>query len=169
MAITKFATVDSSPPQIPTHTCPTKRGKIGKHKSILKKVAIALLPKPICVALNRGVAEENTSLPNIPHIIENTWATVAHADQKKARIILNNITQVNITGRQFHRPVYKEKSKIPATQSVTLSDDRLFVRIPQEHDWRKLSSAGIREVIVKKLQISPSLIGKIKTIHSGFA
>lgn len=48
-------------------------------------------------------------------------------------------------------------------------DNRLFVRIPVEHEWRKLSPAGLREVIVKKLSISPSLIGKIKPVHSGFA
>ena len=48
------------------------------------------------------------------------------------------------------------------------TDKRPFLRLPQEHKWRKLSTAGIREVIVKKVSISPTLIGKIKPVHSGF-
>ncbi|KHJ30784.1 putative eka-like protein [Erysiphe necator] len=53
--------------------------------------------------------------------------------------------------------------------SAAPTDKRLFLRLPQEHEWRKLSSAGIREVIVKKLSISPTLVGKIKPVRSGFA
>ncbi|KHJ31883.1 putative eka-like protein [Erysiphe necator] len=53
--------------------------------------------------------------------------------------------------------------------ATSVSDKRLFDRLPQGHEWRKLSPAGIREVIVKKLHISPSLIGRIKPVHSGFA
>ncbi|KHJ36074.1 putative eka-like protein [Erysiphe necator] len=50
-----------------------------------------------------------------------------------------------------------------------ISDKRLFLRLPQEFEWCKLSPAGIRELIVKKLIISPSLMGKVKLVHSGFA
>ncbi|KHJ33802.1 putative eka-like protein [Erysiphe necator] len=49
------------------------------------------------------------------------------------------------------------------------TEKRLFVRLPLKHEWRKLSPAGIREVIVNKLAISPSLFGKIKPVDSGFA
>ncbi|KHJ33499.1 putative eka-like protein [Erysiphe necator] len=52
---------------------------------------------------------------------------------------------------------------------MPVTDRRLFVRLSQEHEWRKLSPAGIREVIVNKLAISPALFGKIKPINSGFA
>ncbi|KHJ34720.1 putative eka-like protein [Erysiphe necator] len=45
----------------------------------------------------------------------------------------------------------------------------LFVRLPQDHEWRKLSPAGIREIILQKLAISPSLSGKIKPVNLGFA
>ncbi|KHJ33226.1 putative eka-like protein [Erysiphe necator] len=49
------------------------------------------------------------------------------------------------------------------------ADIRIFLRLPHEHDWRNLSPAGIREVIVKKLAISPASIGRIKPVHTGFA
>ncbi|POS85592.1 hypothetical protein EPUL_002819 [Erysiphe pulchra] len=66
----------------------------------------------------------------------------------------------------------EKKKRLPIEKnSPTLfpADNRLFVRLPQEHEWRELSPAGIREVIVQKLAISPSLFGKVKPIHSGFA
>ncbi|KHJ30729.1 putative eka-like protein [Erysiphe necator] len=49
------------------------------------------------------------------------------------------------------------------------TNKRLFLRLPHEHEWRKFSPAGIREVIVKKLSTSPTLIGKIKPVNSGLA
>ncbi|KHJ33753.1 putative eka-like protein [Erysiphe necator] len=78
-----------------------------------------------------------------------------------ARVVLNNSTQVNPTGRQSHRPANKEKSKILASQSVVLSDTRLFVRLPQDHEWRKLSPVGIRKVIVKKYKSHPPSLEKL--------
>ncbi|POS82406.1 hypothetical protein EPUL_004121, partial [Erysiphe pulchra] len=58
--------------------------------------------------------------------------------------------------------------KTKAVQSPP-QDKRLFIRLPNEHDWRKLSPAGIREIIVIKLFISPSAIGIIKPVRPGFA
>ncbi|POS86354.1 hypothetical protein EPUL_001497 [Erysiphe pulchra] len=136
LAIAKFAAVDSSSssPQIPTHTRPTKGDRIGKDKSTGNKVAVAL-PK------------NQWALPKIPQLTENTWASVARAGQKKTRIILSNRIQVNPTGRQSHRPANKDKSKSKnsASQTAALSDKRLFIHLPQEHKWRKLPFAGIRE------------------------
>ncbi|KHJ31956.1 putative eka-like protein [Erysiphe necator] len=37
------------------------------------------------------------------------------------------------------------------------------------HEWRKLSPAAIREMIVKRLHVSPASIGLIKPVRSGFA
>ncbi|KAI1001597.1 hypothetical protein K3495_g6604 [Podosphaera aphanis] len=48
------------------------------------------------------------------------------------------------------------------------SAKRLFVRLPLEHEWPKLSPAAIRELIVKRLSVSPSYIGIIKPVRSGF-
>ncbi|KAI0991682.1 hypothetical protein K3495_g16505, partial [Podosphaera aphanis] len=107
-----------------------------------------------------GKIKEAHILPKTPQSSQNTWATVARNGQKKARVILSNKKQVVSVSQPI---VTKEKSQ------TTPMDNRLFVRIPVEHEWRKLSPAGLREVIVNKLSISPSLIGKIKPVHSGFA
>ncbi|POS82439.1 hypothetical protein EPUL_005781 [Erysiphe pulchra] len=119
LAIANFAAVDSSPspPQIPTHTRPTKGDRKGKDKSNTKKES-------------------------------------SKRDSKSTK---------------YSSYIRKYLGYSAASQRLALSDKRLFVRLPQEHEWRKLSPAGIREVIVKKLHISPSLIGRIKPVHSGFA
>ncbi|KHJ32065.1 putative eka-like protein [Erysiphe necator] len=141
MAIAKFTAVDSSPspPQIPTHTRPTKGDGTVKEKSFVKKAVMALPQKPTGVVLNKEVPKETSNL------LENTWATV----------ILSGKTKINPTGRQLLRPANKVKSNSSVSQTMAITDKRLFVRLPQEHEWRKLSPAGIREVIVKNYTSHP--------------
>ncbi|POS88253.1 hypothetical protein EPUL_000078 [Erysiphe pulchra] len=50
--------------------------------------------------------------------------------------------------------------------SRNLQDNRLFFRLPVEHEWRNLSPAGIREIVVKILSILPAQIGTIKPVRS---
>ncbi|KHJ31587.1 putative eka-like protein [Erysiphe necator] len=152
LAIANYAAVDTSPapPQIPPYSRPTKfsgHGS-GKYKTTANEVTVAI-PRTIKGAVT---SEENTQqahkLPKPPQLNERTWAT----------------TQAVPTSKAIQRVTNKRNSITTAP-----TDQRLFVRIPQEHEWRKLSPAGIREIIVPKLSISPSLIGKIKPVHSGFA
>ncbi|KHJ34077.1 putative eka-like protein [Erysiphe necator] len=56
----------------------------------------------------------------------------------------------------------KEKTSCP-------KDTRFFSRLTSNHEWRKLSPAGIREIVVKKLSILPPSISMIKPVRSGFA
>ncbi|KHJ33346.1 putative eka-like protein [Erysiphe necator] len=148
-AIANFAAVNNSPnpPKIPSHSKPTKicGSGSGRSKNVEKNVPVAI-----------------TQLPKAPQVLQNTWVTVARNGHKKARATTNS--NVNITPMRKIRPRESRKEKSPATP-----DKRLFLRLPQEHEWRKLSPAGICEIIVKKLSISPTLIGRIKPIHSGFA
>lgn len=107
---------------------------------------------------------KNTELPKILQPDSNSWATVTRNGHKKARVTLGNSKNVAPVSKSTQSQSSRNKS--PKTGPI---DKRLFVRLPKEHDWRKLSPAGIREVLVKKLMISPSLIGKIKPVQSGFA
>ncbi|KHJ31585.1 putative eka-like protein [Erysiphe necator] len=165
LAIANFAAVDTSPapPQIPSYSRPTKfsgHGS-GKYKTTTNEVTVAI-PRTIKGAVT---SEENTQqahkLPKPPQLNERTWATVARNGQKKARVTLSMKTQAVPTSKATQRVTNKRNSITTAP-----TDQILFVRIPQEHEWRKLSPAGIREIIVQKLSISPSLIGKIKPVHS---
>lgn len=53
--------------------------------------------------------------------------------------------------------------------SLNTQDKRQFIRLSHDHEWRNLSPAGIRDVIVRKLFISLTFIKSIKNVRSGFA
>ncbi|POS84001.1 hypothetical protein EPUL_006047 [Erysiphe pulchra] len=161
LAIANFAATDSSPPppRVPLHSRPNKgsgnessKGK-SKEKN-LSKIAVAT-PR---IAPNQNPnlrMRKDIELPRIVKDNDKSWAVVARNGQKKARVVQNNNNiHVDTRNKERHKASHKENS------SASGSDKRLF---------RKLSSAGIREVIVKKLLVSPSLIGRIKPVHSGFA
>ncbi|KHJ30048.1 putative eka-like protein [Erysiphe necator] len=118
----------------------------GKEKNVEKNVAVAT-PK----------------LPKPPQTSQNTWVTVARNGQKKVRVTQNNNTHTT--------PMSKIRLRVSTVEgaSAAPTDNRLFLRLPQEHEWRKLSPAEIRKVILKKLSISPVLVGEIKPVNSGFA
>ncbi|KHJ30671.1 putative eka-like protein [Erysiphe necator] len=145
LAIANYAAADSSPapPKIPIHSKPVKgnRSSSSKEKNALKKVAIAI-PQKI-----------------VPQTVEKSWATVTRNGHKKARVTQNIVNnQVAPVRKASQNMTNKNKSSSRTFLSVSIADTRLFFRLPQDHEWRKLSPAGIREIIVKKLHISPKLI-----------
>ncbi|KHJ32131.1 putative eka-like protein [Erysiphe necator] len=171
LAISNFAAADSSPylPRVPTHTRPSKDNGNGKGKEIdknlTKKIAVAT-PRLILNQVPDRELNINAELPRIPKLSDNSWATVARKGQKKSQIDISTSARVAPANKTAIRPTNIDKTTSP---TKAISDKRHFLRLPQEHKWRKLSPAGIREVIVKKLLISPSLMRKIKPVHSGFA
>ncbi|POS81941.1 hypothetical protein EPUL_006228, partial [Erysiphe pulchra] len=165
-AIANFAAADShpSPPQVPIHTRPSKGHGKGNDKNPTKKITIATPRIILNKAANQGTYKE-VALPKIPQVNGNTWAVVARKGQKKANLVNNtNDTKTRASAGYKNAPRAVNKDN-----SAPVSDKRLFVRLPHEHEWRKLSPAGVREVVVRKLSISPTLIGKIKPVRSGFA
>ena len=48
-------------------------------------------------------------------------------------------------------------------------DNRLFIRLPLNHDWRKLSPTGLRNAIIEWMLVSTTTIRLIKPARSGFA
>ncbi|KAI0994567.1 hypothetical protein K3495_g13614, partial [Podosphaera aphanis] len=107
------------------------------------------------------------TLPQKPQLNGSTWATVARKGLKKARIDLQNSQLSVIPPNNFKKTAVAKHAD--GTNAAASQDPRLFVRLSREHEWRKLSPAGLRELVVKRLSISPTLIGKIKPVNSGFA
>ena len=66
-------------------------------------------------------------------------------------------------------PTTRNQATTGKAQPPISPDKRLFICLTCDHEWLKLSPAGIREVVVKRLSVSPSLIGRIKAVNSGFA
>ncbi|POS83000.1 hypothetical protein EPUL_003799 [Erysiphe pulchra] len=150
LSLSNIAAADSSPtpPRVPV--------AIATPRIILSQVP------------SRG-SDKNAELPKNPQSDDNSWATVARKGKKKARVNLNATARVAPLGKTSHRSTNKDKSEDTTSSTKAISDKRLFLRLPTDHEWRQLSPAGVREVIVKRLLISPSLIGRIKPVHSGFA
>ncbi|POS82478.1 hypothetical protein EPUL_005514, partial [Erysiphe pulchra] len=91
-------------------------------------------------APNRKKNQEEV-LPKIPQLSEKTWATVARNGQKKTRVVVSNKTQAAPVTKVSQRQSAKEK---PASSG---SEERIFVRLPQDHEWRYFSPAEIRELV----------------------
>lgn len=91
-----------------------------------------------------GVDVENNvavKIPQIPRPLQtsqNTWVTVARNGHKKSRITPSS--NIYITSMSKISPRKSNIEKSPAVPT----DKRLFLRLPQEHEWGKLSPAGIR-------------------------
>ncbi|KHJ34775.1 putative eka-like protein [Erysiphe necator] len=82
---------------------------------------------------------------------------------------MNTKTPVAPARKATQSSISKDKSPTRDSPKKAVADRRLFIRQPEEHEWRKLSPAGVHEIIVKKIAISPALFGKVKPVHSGFA
>ncbi|POS82938.1 hypothetical protein EPUL_004724 [Erysiphe pulchra] len=90
-----------------------------------------------------------------PSLLDNSWSTVAPSQASK------NPVQTTLKGSNTASVKNKNSSR-------NLQDNRLFFCLPVEHEWRNLSPAGIREIVVKRLSISPAQIGTIQPVRSGF-
>ncbi|POS87696.1 hypothetical protein EPUL_000502 [Erysiphe pulchra] len=149
--------------RVPVHTRPKKDSGNVKGKEIdrnlTKKVAVVTLRIILRQVPSRG-SDKNAELPKNPQSDDNSWAT--------ARVKFNATELVAPLGKTSHRSINKDKSEDTTSSMKAISDKNFFLRLPKDHEWRHLSPAGIREVIVKRLLISPSLIGIIKPVHSGF-
>ncbi|POS82704.1 hypothetical protein EPUL_005852, partial [Erysiphe pulchra] len=134
LAIANFGALDSSPtpPKIPSHSRPTRGSshELRKDKTIGKKAAV-VIPRSI-LSVDPSVRRTQVifSLPKAPQAVEYSWAIVAPL-MRKAAISVSN----------------KDKPTTRASTNTATSDRRLFVRLALEHEWRKLSPAGIHEPV----------------------
>ncbi len=171
-AISLFVASDAPQnPPVPLHSRPAKGTNTSKTRESNKPVAVATPAIPfISPRANNSVHAtplRQHTLPQKPQLNGSTWVTVARKGLKKARIDLQNSQSSVIPPNNFKKTVATKHAD--GTNAAASHDPRLFVRLPREHEWRKLSPAGLRELVVKRLSISPSLIGKIKLVNSGFA
>ncbi|KHJ34673.1 putative eka-like protein [Erysiphe necator] len=135
--------------------------------------------KPTVAATHRINATLKTAnaLPKVPKTTPMLWTTVVRNGQKKTRLneVPDATTDTNLQPQKcaakttFNIAQNQNQSQKNKKQLKSTDDMRLFVRLSKEHEWRKLSPAGIRDVVVKKLSISPTSIGLIKPVRTGFA
>ncbi|KHJ33837.1 putative eka-like protein [Erysiphe necator] len=159
-AIARLASSDNSPkpPQIPMNTKPCQTKDRCQEKDSEKNNPPTGLYKP------------PKDTPG-----QNSWAIVARNGHKKSRVTTTTpLVSKNISTGDQQKPSTSSKStmnkNIKSKNAKEISpDSRLLLRLPANHEWRNLSPADIREVIVKCLAVSPASIGLIKPVRNGFA
>ena len=88
----------------------------------------------------------NLSLPKKLQMADSPWVTVA---RKAARLPdPPSVSKIRKTTTQ----------NIDAVQEPKKKDKRLFIRLGQEHEWRKLSPVTVKKIITEKAGIAASAI-----------
>ncbi|KAI1001736.1 hypothetical protein K3495_g6467 [Podosphaera aphanis] len=144
-AIAQFLTTGSgsSPPILtprPTDAIPRERPAVSLTSRLHTQVVRPVVPKPAAKA---------------------TWATVTSRGQKQSSAPVN-VGRTPL--KQINAPQTPAKLAAPSTQ-----DERLFPRLGKDHDWRKLSSAGVREAVGQLLSLPPTTIEHVYRVPTGFA
>ncbi|POS84015.1 hypothetical protein EPUL_003912, partial [Erysiphe pulchra] len=176
-AISKFAISDEIPsvpkilPETNTILVPgNSKIDIPKKPSMLATPLVALQEKLVHTPETLVLNSTKGNLRN-----ESSWSTVVCNGHKKTRATLPTAIHT-LPSTQPKKPTAQQAFKLAQNTNKnrkqpkqSSQDKRPFIRLPENHEWRKLSPAGIREIVVKELSISPTSIGLIKPVRTGFA
>ncbi|POS85284.1 hypothetical protein EPUL_003088 [Erysiphe pulchra] len=127
------------------------------------------LPKKSMIAATHfmnATLKTTNALPKTPKPTPISWTTVVRNGQKKTRLNVASDATID-TNLQPHKSAAQTTFKL--AQNPSLKNKRQSKSTDDMKLYRKLSPAGIREVVVKKLSISPTSIGLIKPVRTGFA
>ncbi|POS81818.1 hypothetical protein EPUL_006715, partial [Erysiphe pulchra] len=173
-AISEFAAADTTPnvPKFFSAETIHKLSSASKANIPRKPPTVATPLKNPTEKINYMNIQASNPLPNITKNTENYWAAVARNGHKKSRTTKNFVLQITQAKKQNSQVSAGSAKKSPSGQKEKTSypqDKSLFFRLTNNHEWQNLSPARIREIVVKKLSISPASIGMIKPVRSGFA
>ncbi|KHJ31262.1 putative eka-like protein [Erysiphe necator] len=175
-AIACLATSNNAPkpPKIPIATKPNKMKSSNKTNTLKQNKLLIATPKHITCPNLQNVQAEIVEPTRPQKQKEKSWAMVTRNGLKKSRISTpavnpQNEISPNDVIHLTSRPKTNNKDLGKKVKVENKSDNRLFIRLPLDHEWRKLSPAGLREVIVKSLSVFLASIGLIKPVRSGFA
>ena len=90
-----------------------------------------------------------------------TWATVTRRGQQKSSAPASS---GRAPSKQPSTPRDPAKTAAPPRQ-----DERLFLRLGKDHDWRQLSPAGVREAVAQHLGLTSDIIEHVYRVPTGFA
>ena len=91
---------------------------------------------------------------------KSSWATVTKRGQQISSVSANS-GRAPSTRPSPHRAPAK-------TTASPRQDERLFLRLDKDHEWRQLSPAGVREAVAKHLGLLPVIIEHVHRVPSGF-
>ncbi|CCU82562.1 EKA-like protein [Blumeria hordei DH14] len=106
----------------------------------------------------------NISKATAPLAPRSTWATVTRAGhQKSGAQAPANITSVSAA------PSARNPEEKLAAATTASKDDRIFLCLDANHEWRQLSSAGAREAVAKQTHCTPSDVDQVQRVPTDFA
>ncbi|KAI1007783.1 hypothetical protein K3495_g450 [Podosphaera aphanis] len=94
-----------------------------------------------------------------------TWASIIKRGQQKFSASTNH---GRAPPKQLYSPQAPPRSLAKATVPLR-QDERLFLRLGKEHDWRQLSQTGIRESVAQHLGLPSDTIKHVYRVPTGFA
>ncbi|KAI0991435.1 hypothetical protein K3495_g16752, partial [Podosphaera aphanis] len=94
-------------------------------------------------------------------VAKTSWAIITRRGQQKP---VTPASSGRAPPKQPHPPRAPAKSAAPSGQ-----DERLFLRLGKQHEWRQFSPAGVREAVAQHLSIPPTTIEHVYRVPSGFA
>ncbi|KHJ31079.1 putative eka-like protein [Erysiphe necator] len=107
----------------------------------------------------------NKALPQkLRNTEEKTWASIARKGNQVTPAIPTLSAVPSSTQKHLRADREKGKRSKPNT-----CDDRLFLRLTKEHEWRPLAPSAIREIICKHLECSLTDILLIRRTATGLA
>ncbi|KHJ34773.1 putative eka-like protein [Erysiphe necator] len=144
----------SKPPKIPIATKPNKMKGSNKTNALKQNKLLIATPKHIICPNLQNVQAEIVEPARPQKQKEKSWAMVTRNGLKKSRISTpavnpQNVISPNDVIHLTSRPKTHNKDLGKNVEVENKSDNRLFIRLPLDHEWRKLSPVGLREVIVK--------------------
>lgn len=100
-----------------------------------------------------------------------TWAQVASQDathNKKPQ--KGNNTQKNpVPNSEGPAPAANKQNKDKAISGNQKPDDRIFIQVPPDHSWRKMTVIGARQELINFLKLNNEDITHFQEVRSGLA
>jgi hypothetical protein len=66
-------------------------------------------------------------------------------------------------------PAIKTQNKNKTASGDQKPDDRIFIRVPPDHDWRKMTAIGARQELISFMKLNSEDITYFQEVRSGFA
>ena len=158
-------TAQATLPPAPRAQHPHTNGKNVNNNSGAQPPQASPATKPAPAATQAtGTSAASQAQPSAPPTA--SWAVVARRGDKKPR---HDIASDPTTYRDPAAPASSAGPKTQEGKGKKETDSRLFIRLAQDHSWRKLSPAGARDALAKALDVRPTGIDKVQAVRSGLA
>lgn len=95
-------------------------------------------------------ADLGTTPPNNSRV---TWAQVASKTHKDNHRKDNNTIKNSNSSSEGPAPAAKTLNKVKANTDSQKPDDRIFIQVPLDYDWRKITAIGAKQELISFLKL----------------